>query len=187
VNCWGMCTEVTGIMYAERTVSIPPGVTITEEKSTIIVNGPKGRLQRDMWYPGITITIQEDSVVVSTSVSKKQTYAMIGTFASHITNMCTGVTDGYVYTMKVVYSHFPIQIKVQGEKLEIVNFLGEKHPRYANILPDISVKSGNDEVVVTGINKDLVGATAANIERATKVRNRDPRVFQDGIYIVKKE
>jgi len=174
-------------MYTERTVSIPTGVTITEDKSTIIVSGPKGHLQRDMWYPGVTITIDEKSVVISTDVSKKQTYAMIGTFASHIANMCTGVTDGYVYTMKVVYSHFPIQIKVQGKKLEIVNFLGEKHPRYANILPDISVKAGNDEVVVTGINKDLVGATAANIERATKVRNRDPRVFQDGIYIIRKE
>ncbi len=174
-------------MYAERKVSIPPGVTVTEENSIITVAGPKGTLQRDMWYPGINVSIEPESVTISTDSSKKQTYAMIGTYASHIANMCTGVTNGYVYTMKVVYSHFPVQIKVQGERLEIVNFLGEKHPRYAKILPEISVKAGNDEVVVTGINKELVGATAANIERATKIRNRDPRVFQDGIYIVKKE
>ncbi|MBN1166162.1 MAG: 50S ribosomal protein L6 [Methanospirillaceae archaeon] len=174
-------------MYAERKVSIPPGVTVTEENSIIIVTGPKGSLQRDMWYPGIAVSIEPESVTISTPSSKKQTYAMIGTFASHIVNMCTGVTNGYIYTMKVVYSHFPVQIKVQGERLEIVNFLGEKHPRYAKILPETSVKAGNDEVVVTGINKELVGATAANIERATRIRNRDPRVFQDGIYIVKKE
>lgn len=109
---------------------------------------------------------------------------MVGTLASHCSNMCTGVAKGYLYSMKVVYSHFPIQIKVIGETLEIVNFLGEKHPRYARILPGTSVKVGSDEITVTGINKEFVGSTAANIERATRIRNRDPRVFQDGIYIV---
>jgi large subunit ribosomal protein L6 len=101
--------------------------------------------------------------------------------------MCKGTTEGYTYTMKVVYSHFPIQLKVVGNRFEIGNFLGEKNPRYARIIENTEVKINNEQVIITGINKDLVGATAANIERATKVRNRDPRVFQDGIYIVHKE
>jgi len=54
------------------------------------------------------------------------------------------------------------------------------------ISPGVKVAIGNDEVTITGINKDLVGATSAKIERATKVRKRDTRVFQDGIYIVEK-
>ena len=98
--------------------------------------------------------------------------------------MCTGVTIGYLYSLKVVYSHFPIQLKMQGEKLEIMNFLGEKFPRTARILPGTTVKVGTDEVIVTGIDKELVGSTASNIEKATRIRDRDPRVFQDGIYIV---
>jgi large subunit ribosomal protein L6 len=109
---------------------------------------------------------------------------MVGTLASHCKNMCTGVTSGYLYNLKVVYNHFPIQLKIQGEKLEIFNFLGEKYPRYARILPGTSIKLGTDEVSVTGIDKELVGSTASNIEKATRIRDRDPRVFQDGIYIV---
>jgi large subunit ribosomal protein L6 len=50
----------------------------------------------------------------------------------------------------------------------------------------VTVSTGNDEVTITGIDKELVGTTAARIERATHVRNRDPRVFQDGIYIIEK-
>jgi len=88
--------------------------------------------------------------------------------------------------MKVVYSHFPIQLKLQGRRLEITNFLGEKKPRYAGIEDGVTAKVGNDEVVLTGIDKELLGITSANIEHATKIRNRDPRIFQDGIYIVHK-
>jgi len=171
-------------MTVERTVSIPAGVTITLADSVLKVKGPKGELQRDMWHPAIKITIGEDSVSFTTESPKKQVIAMVGTLASHCTNMCTGVTNGYLYTLKVVYSHFPIQLKLQGDKLEINNFLGEKYPRSARILPGTTVKVGTDEVNVTGIDKELVGSTASNIEKATRIRDRDPRVFQDGIYII---
>lgn len=182
VNCSDMSTE--GNMAVEKVVSIPEGVSVAMDGTVLKVKGPKGDLQRDMWYPSIEITVGSDDVRFATGSQKKMISAMVGTLASHCTNMCAGVTKGYLYGMKVVYSHFPIQIKVVGERLEIVNFLGEKHPRYARILPGTTVKVGSDEVTVTGIDKEVVGSTAANIERATRIRNRDPRVFQDGIYIV---
>jgi large subunit ribosomal protein L6 len=97
--------------------------------------------------------------------------------------MSKGVTEGYEYRMKVVFNHFPIQVKVAGDKVEIGNFLGEKQARIAPIVPGVTVKVQGDELVLTGINRETVGNTAANIEQACKVRNRDPRVFQDGIYI----
>lgn len=171
-------------MTVQRTVSIPEGVTVTITESLLKVKGPKGELQRDMWHPAIKITIEDGTAVFSTASIKKQVIAMVGTLASHCKNMCTGVTTGYLYNLKVVYSHFPIQLKLQGEKLEINNFLGEKYPRTARILPGTTVKVGTDEVSVTGIDKELVGSTASNIEKATRIRDRDPRVFQDGIYIV---
>jgi large subunit ribosomal protein L6 len=117
---------------------------------------------------------------------KKTQKAMVGTFASHIRNMIKGVTEGFEYRMKVVYSHFPMQLKVEKDKLMIGNFLGEKKPRSANILGESKVKASGDEVVVTGINKEDVGQTAANIEQATRIKRFDPRVFQDGIYTVEK-
>ena len=111
---------------------------------------------------------------------------MVGTFASHVSNMIKGVSEGFEYRMKVVYAHFPMQLKVDGRKLMISNFLGEKKPRSANILGISAVKTTADEVIVTGIDKEDVGQTAANIEQATRIKRFDPRVFQDGIYTVEK-
>ena len=100
--------------------------------------------------------------------------------------MIKGVTDGFVYQMKVVYSHFPMKVSVKGNELVIENFLGEKHPRKAKLYGDVKVNVKGDTVTVEGINREEVGQTAANIEHATRVKNRDIRVFQDGIYIVSK-
>jgi large subunit ribosomal protein L6 len=173
-------------MSTVRTVQIPQGVTITLDGKNLVVKGPKGTLERNIWYPRITVAPGEGEVAISTDAGKKTVVAMVGTLEAHIRNMCKGVTNGYEYHMKVLYSHFPIQLKMQGNRLEITNFLGEKQPRYAMISSGVAAKVGNDEIVLSGINKELVGTSAANIEHATKIRNRDPRVFQDGIYIVKK-
>lgn len=171
-------------MITDRSVTIPAGVTVTMEGSVVMVKGKKGELNRDMWYPNINITIEGNVIRLTTDSKKKQITSMVGTLAAHVSNMCTGVSSGFQYSLKVVYSHFPIQLKVQGDIFEIVNFLGEKFPRHAKILKGTTVKVGNDEVTVTGIDKEVVGATASNIERATRIRDRDPRVFQDGIYII---
>ena len=93
----------------------------------------------------------------------------------------------FKYKLKIVYAHFPITAKVEGKKLLIQNFLGEKSPRVAKIVGDVNVKVEGDEVTVEGINKEEVGQTAINIEQATVVRYRDRRTFQDGIYIFSKE
>ncbi len=150
------------------------------------VKGPLGELERMMLYPNIIIEIQDDSLQISTLSTRKAVYAMAGTFASHVRNMCTGVTEGYELSMKVVYSHFPIQLKLHPGLLEIGNFLGEKMVRNAKIPDGVEVKVGSDELSLKGIDKEKVGNAAANIEKATKIRKRDPRVFQDGIYRVER-
>jgi large subunit ribosomal protein L6 len=81
-------------------------------------------------------------------------------------------------------------LKVQGDKMTVTNLFGEKVPRIAK-LPwspaEVEVKVMNKtDVIVKGIDKEKVGQTAANIERSCKIRNRDRRVFQDGIYITSK-
>ena len=60
--------------------------------------------------------------------------------------------------------------------------MGEKKPRVAKILDGVSVEIKGDLILVKGIDKEKVGQTVANIELATRVKNRDVRVFQDGIY-----
>ena len=173
----------------KKTVAIPDDVAVSIDGRMVTVSGPKGEVSRELWYPHITIQQIEDaiSVDVDAAMIRKKQKAMVGTLASHIKNMIDGVTHGYRYRMKMVYSHFPVQLRIDGGKFIIGNFLGEKKDRVAQILDGADVEINGDEVTVTGINKESVGQTAANIEQATKIKARDPRVFQDGIYVIGKE
>lgn len=171
-------------MENKRTVNIPEGVNITIDNIKVMVSGPLGQNQRDLWYPGITIKKEDSSLVIESGIPRREQMAIMGTFESHLKNMITGVTKGYEYTMKVVYSHFPIQLKTEGNKILINNFLGEKKSRKANIAGNSKVEIKGDHVIITGINKEEVGQTAANIRMATKIKRFDPRVFQDGVYLV---
>ena len=99
-------------------------------------------------------------------------------------NLAVGVTDGFEARMKVVAAHFPMKVSVKDQTLVIENFLGEKFPRHATLLEGVEAKVDGEYVVLSGADIELVGQTSANIERTTKIRDYDPRVFQDGIYIV---
>jgi large subunit ribosomal protein L6 len=170
-----------------REVEVPQGVTVTVTGATLTAKGQKGQIAREFRFPGIAVKVDGGKVIVETGKDDRQTKATVGTYASHINNMVTGVSRGYEYHMKIVYAHFPIQVKVEGkDKVSIGNFLGERKARHASIVGDTKVVVQGAEVVLTGANKEHVGQTAANIEQACKIRKRDPRVFQDGIYITTK-
>lgn len=166
-------------------IKIPEGIQITVEGKTVHVKGPKGTLSRVFSHPKILLTVQGGSVQISCSQSpRRKEKALIGTFKAHLRNMMKGVTQGYECKMKTVFSHFPIKTSVEGNYLIIQNFLGERFPRRAEILTNVKVEIKGEHLILTAIDKEKVGQTAANIERATKVKNRDIRVFQDGIYII---
>ncbi len=169
-----------------RQVEIPVGVEVSIEGSQVTVKGPKGEISRKLAFPEIEIKKEDSYLVVNSRLDRKQQRAMVGTLAAHAGNMIAGVTNGFTYKMKVVYSHFPIQLKAAPGELVISNFLGERKPRSARILDGVKVDVLKDEVVVTGINKENVGQTMANIEQATRVRGFDIRIFQDGVYLVEK-
>jgi large subunit ribosomal protein L6 len=101
--------------------------------------------------------------------------------------MIKGVTKGVLYELKIVYSHFPMNVKVAGDSVVIDNFLGEKSPRRAEVLKDVSVEVKGQDVKVSGLDINAVSQTAANIEQTTRIKRLDPRVFQDGIYITVKD
>lgn len=169
-----------------RTIEIPEGISVSFSQDVLTVKGPLGTVERKLWYPGVKIDVREGEVVVDAVSSRKEQKAMVGTFTSHIKNLIKGVNEGFECKMSIVYSHFPMQVKVDGKSFIIGNFLGEKKPRVAKILGETKVKVTGNEVTITGINKEDVGQTAANIEQKTKIRRFDPRIFQDGIYIVQK-
>jgi len=174
------------ITILREEIPIPEGIEVIVDNA-VTVKGSKGTLTRNFNNKTIQIKVEDDKVVVEARFPKKKDKAMLGTIRSHIRNMIIGLTDGFTYNMKIIYAHFPMTVKTAGNKITIENFLGERHPRSAKIVGDVKVQIKGDQVIVSGINKEHVGQTMANMEQATKIKGRDPRVFQDGIYLVSKE
>ncbi len=165
-----------------RTVQVPDDVTVSVVGKTINVKGAKGNISRDFSYATVAIEGEGKNVRIWAKWPRKKEAALIGTIYSHINNMIVGVTKGYTYKMKIVFSHFPITVKLQDKNVVIENFTGERRPRRVKINGDVKVKIEPDDIVLSGINLEQVSQTAANIEQSTKVRGKDPRVFLDGIY-----
>ncbi len=174
-------------VHVEKRVEIPEGVRVEIDGMRVKVEGPKGSLERDFSHArGVLLRLEDGEVVVESYFANARKRALVGTIASHIENMITGVTKGFRYKLKVIYSHFPINIKIEGDRFIVSNFLGEKANRVAKILPGVSVSVKGQDVTVEGIDVEAVGQTAANIELATKVKDKDRRKFMDGIYIYEK-
>ncbi|MFW6320872.1 MAG: 50S ribosomal protein L6 [Halohasta sp.] len=167
-------------------IELPDDVSATVDHLDLTVEGPDGSVTRRLWYPDVDVSTNDDEVVIESDVEDAKTTATIGTFESHVRNMVHGVTDGWEYKMAVHYAHFPMQVSVDGDEVVIENFLGEKAERRTPIRGDTQVQVDGEEVTLTGSDKEAVGQTAADIEQLTKVKGKDTRVFQDGVYIVEK-
>jgi len=166
-----------------RMIQIPEGVTVNLDGHKVTVKGTKGTLQRDFSHIPVSISTEGNSVRVWAEWPRKKEQALVGTIDSHIENMITGVTKGFTYKIKIVFSHFPISVKVQDKRVVIENFTGERRPRKAKIIGEVKVKVEAEDIIVQGINLEDVSQTSANIETATRVRRKDPRIFLDGLYV----
>jgi len=179
----------------EKLVEIPEGVEVRIENKTITVRGPKGEISKDFSTPlfdrKVSIEKTNGNVKITSTVDNRKTLAFVNTIAAHVRNMVIGVTKGYKYTMKIHYVHFPITVEISKQdnetKLEVKNFLGRKKPIVIKVR-DVDVKLENDYIIIRGIDKEKVGEAVNRIERSCRIyREHDRRIFQDGIFLVKKE
>jgi large subunit ribosomal protein L6 len=127
--------------------------------------------------------LDKDTVIIEAMWPDKRTQSTVGTIQSHIKNMIKGVTQGFTVKLKIVFAHFPMSIKVLGNNVIVENFFGERRPRKASISGDVQIKVEGDDVIIQGIDLEAVTQTAANIQQATQIKKKDPRVFLDGIYV----
>lgn len=168
-------------------ITIPENVKVEVNGKVVKVSGPKGELVRSFDYAkDIDIKVENGKIILETYFADRKKKALFYSIIAHINNMIIGVTKGWRYKLKIVTSHFPVTVKVVGGEVVIENFLGEKAPRRAKILEGANVKVEGKDVIVEGIDIEKVAQTAANIELATKVKDKDRRVFVDGIYIYEK-
>ncbi|SEW24255.1 50S ribosomal protein L6 [Halobacterium jilantaiense] len=167
-------------------IEIPDDVTAEVDHLDLTVEGPEGSVTRRLWYPDVDVSVSDDAVVVESDAEDAKTNSTVGTFESHVENMFHGVTEGWEYKLEVHYSHFPMQVDVEGDEVVIQNFLGEKAARRTTIRGDTDVEVDGEDVTLSGPSIEDVGQTAADIEQLTRVTDKDTRVFQDGVYIVEK-
>lgn len=180
--------EITRVKEHCGEVSIPNGIRVSvNQPNILVVKGPLGEVSKDFSKVPVEFRVSEGKITYKIYWKGRKGYSLINTISAIIKNMFTGVTKGYTYKMKVHYKHFPISVEVRGREVWIKNFLGERGVRKARIIGDTRVFVKGDTVIVTGLSKEDVGLTAANIQAACKIKNMDPRVFMDGIYVYSKE
>ncbi|AIE58657.1 50S ribosomal protein L6 [Bacillus methanolicus] len=168
----------------KKPIEIPSGVTVTVNNNTVTVKGPKGELTRS-FNPDMEIKVEDNVVTVTRPSDVKEHRALHGTTRAIIANMVEGVSKGFERSLELVGVGYRAQ--KQGKKL-VLN-VGYSHP--VEIEPEEGLEievPANTKVVVKGIDKERVGALAANIRQ---VRPPEPYkgkgIRYEGEYVRRKE
>ncbi len=157
-------------------IEIPSDVNVEVNGLDVKMTGPKGTLEKRFKMFDVELNKEDNKLIVK---GKKM---MVHTLAAHLHNMIHGVREGFEKKMKMVYSHFPINLEIKDGYVYIKNFMGEKYPRKVRMIPGVEIDIKAPYLYIRGIDKEAVGQMAASLRSATKIRKLDNRVFQDGIY-----
>ncbi len=168
----------------EKIIEIPEGVEVSVNEGEVIVKGNGKEAKRKFDLKNFKIEKTDNMIKVFAKKATKREGKLIGTVSSHIKNMISGIKEDFIYKLEIVNVHFPMNVKVEGDKIIIKNFLGEKIERIAKVLPKVKVEVKGNQIIVSSHEKESAGQTAANIEKATNLKGKDRRIYQDGIYIV---
>lgn len=167
-------------------INVPEGIQVSFENNLIKLKNPKLEVEKKLLNPYVKINVKGNEIELVTEKMTKKEKRVINTFRAHINNMIKGLNKVYTYKLKICSSHFPISAIVDKNILLIKNFMGEKVPRKAKILPNVSVKVQGEVIVVESSSKESAGQTTANIERACRRPGFDTRVFSDGIWMTQR-
>ncbi len=168
-------------------LEIPEGINVTMKKHMIQFQGPLGKTFKSFRKIPVNIEINDGKLTLKSQGTRKRDYSILHTARSLIKNIFEGLIEGYTIKMKVVYAHFPITVKVKEKTILIENFQGERAPRTTTIVGNTKIVPKGEDVILTGEVWTDITQTAANIELKTKVKNKDHRVFLDGIYVYEKK
>jgi large subunit ribosomal protein L6 len=167
-------------------IELPDKVQASITGRTITVKGPKGEASKEIKFTNANAKVEGNKIMIEALDPNQKSKKNFYTLRSHIKNLVEGVNNGFTYKLKVCAGHFPMNASISGKQFIVKNFLGEKVPRVLQLKEGVTVKVEGTEVTVQGCNVETTGQVAADIEQLTRVTGRDIRIFQDGIYIVKK-
>ncbi len=181
------------VIYSAVDLEIPNGVKVDIEKTDVFsyvvrVRGPLGEVVREFRNTPVAMSVEGGRVVFEVFNARKREYAMLNTYKSLFRNMFLGVARGWRYKLKVIYTHFPMLVKVQGGQLVIENFLGRKSKIVLDIPRGVKVEvKGKEDIVVEGVDRDLVSQFAAAVQAATELRGDErpsPHGREGGLGVV---
>jgi large subunit ribosomal protein L6 len=168
-------------------VDLLEGVTASVEGRVLSVKGPLGTVKKNFYKIHVNIGVDSGKIQITSFSGKKKDVVSSNTVSSIVRNMVTGVTQGYLYRMKVVFAHFPVTVKVKGDEVIVENFMGERSARVTKIVGNCKVTVDGDDIIIKGVSLEDVGQTSANLEQATKIKRKDQRIFLDGVYVYEKK
>jgi large subunit ribosomal protein L6 len=175
----------------EKIVEVPKEVTVIEKTvqggKQIRIKGPKGELVRTFKRLRVHIVLEDNKFIIQSYFGSKAEASMVGTITGHIKNMIKGVTEGFIYKVQVITSHFPATVEVQKNTLLVKNLYGRRDPIRIPFDKSVEISIKGDMVILNGIDIEKVSQTAARLAESTRLRGRrskDPTVFQDGLYVV---
>lgn|SRR5574343_255135 len=169
---------------AKKPTGIPSGVEVTLSGNTVTVKGPKGTLNRDFDTNLIGIEITGNEITFTKKKDTPFTRALWGTYASHVRNMMEGVTNGF--TKKLILEGIGFKCDVKGTNVEMA--LGFSHPVIVAIPEGLTVTAEKNSLTIVGIDKEKVGAFAADIRSLKKPEPYKGKGFRyDGEVIRRKD
>jgi len=164
-------------------IEIPEGIDVEVKGSKIEISKGDAKLSRNLQKK---VDKRENKIIIEEKLAGKRERKIMGTIRAHIKNMIKGLEEPYEYKLKICSVHFPMNVSIENKKLIVKNFLGETKPRELKLRDNVEVNINGDVIEVKSIDKELAGQTAADIEKTTRINNKDRRIFQDGIYITEK-
>ena len=153
---------------------------------SINVKGKEGELSLELVHPFLKIERKDNILFIEAEKDNKFQKAIAGTLAANIKNMIKGVNERYTAELELVYMHFPASLKINGNKISVENFVGERKPRDIAIPEGVKAEVKGNKIMLSGTDKYKVGQLAGTIESKIQVKNKDRRVFKDGVFITKK-
>jgi large subunit ribosomal protein L6 len=167
----------------KKPVVLPKGVTATIADGVLTVTGPKGALTRVI-RPEVTMTIADEVVTLAPKAGNELAKKLWGTYAAHVRNMITGVTEGYTRILELEGVGYRAEVKGK----QIVLSVGFSHPVPLDIPEGVGAVVEKSVVTLTGIDKDVLGQFAANVR---KVKQPEPYkgkgIRYRGEFIIRKQ
>ena len=171
---------------------IPEKVQCVIKSGIVTIKGPRGELTKDLTHLKLDFEYdqKENQVVARCWFGNRKLLARIGTLFGLIKNMCIGVTQGYKYKMRYVFSHFPIQGKCEDDQsgFSFTHFMGQKERKSVKAPEGVKIYNSDqkDEIIIEGNDLEAVSLVCGQIHQHTIIKNKDLRKFLDGIYVSEK-